>query len=64
MSVRAEIKELSIPNDSLGMLDMLLDIEDEYDIVITDADAASITNLDDLADIVERKINEKERTEI
>lgn len=51
--------DFEIPNDSLGMLDLILDLEDKYDIIISDVEAAEVTSKEDLIKLIEGKIKEK-----
>lgn len=52
---REFIEKQEIPNDSLGMLDLIIEIEDEFDIVISQKEAAEITNIESLIQLVEGK---------
>lgn len=45
--------------DSLKCLEASLEIEEDFDINITAADIISITTMQDVYDMVERKINEQ-----
>jgi acyl carrier protein len=54
--IREYINNIEWPKESLAMLDFIMDIEDEFDIIISDAEAALIKNHEDLIDLVERKI--------
>lgn len=62
MQVSDYVNSLAWPNDSLGMLDMVIDIEDDFDINLTMVDVAEIKNKEDLIASIERKINEREST--
>jgi acyl carrier protein len=53
---REFISPLAMPNDSLGMLDLIITIEDEFDIVITQAEAAEITSMEELIILVDKKV--------
>ena len=54
-------KDFELPKDSLGMMDLIIDIEDEYDILISDSEAASVKTEKELGELIERKVNEKEK---
>ena len=41
------------------MLDLILDLEDKYDIIISDVEAAEVTSKEDLIKLIEGKIKEK-----
>lgn len=56
MTPREFIEKQEIPNDSLGMLDLIIEIEDEFDIVISQGEAAEVTNIESLIQLVEGKI--------
>ena len=60
MQVSDYVNNLAWPNDSLGMLDMVIDIEDDFDVNLTMADVAEIKTREDLIASIERKINERE----
>lgn len=53
---REFIEKQEIPNDSLGMLDLIIEIEDKFDIIISQAEAAEVTNIESLIQLVEGKI--------
>ena len=53
---REFIEKQEIPNDSLGMLDLIIEIEDEFDIVISQKEAAEVTNIESLIQLVEGKV--------
>lgn len=47
-----------IPNDSLELMDFIMDIEDHFDIVISQTEIAEIHSMEDLMKLVEEKTNE------
>ena len=53
---REFIEKYELPNDSLGMLDLVVEIEDAFDIIITQAEAAEVTSIEGLIQLVERKV--------
>ncbi len=55
MSIKKDLKDLVIPNDSLGMLDLLIDLEDRYDIIILQSEAAELRTKEELIALIERK---------
>lgn len=58
-TVKEHIDSLTWPQESLDMLDMAMGLEDKYDIILTDADLAAVTNAPGMIDLIVRKINEK-----
>jgi acyl carrier protein len=60
MSVRekteAIVAELEWPKDSLDMMDLIMRVEDEFNIIININDVAEIKNIDDLVAAVEKEI--------
>lgn len=59
-TIKNHIDSIAWPQESLDMLDMAMELEDHYDIVLTDADLAEVINQDGMADLIVRKLNEKE----
>ena len=53
---REFIEKQKIPNDSLGMMDLIIEIEDEFDIIISQGEAAEVTNIEKLIQLVEGKL--------
>lgn len=45
--------------DSLDMVEMLIALEDKYDITVPDEDAKNLDTIGKLVDYVEAKVNEK-----
>jgi acyl carrier protein len=45
------------PRESLEMLDCIIDLEDRFDIVISDADAAEIHNKEDIIKTIMEKLD-------
>lgn len=58
-TVKEYVDSLTWPQESLDMLDMAMELEDKYDIILTDADLAAVTNARGMIDLIVRKINEK-----
>lgn len=50
----AALKDLGI--DSLGLAEMMFDIDDEFGIEITDEHMASLNTVGDLIDLIEREV--------
>jgi acyl carrier protein len=59
MSVREDLKDLVIPSDSLEVIDMIMDLEDDYDIVIPDSVAATFTCKEDIIKYLEEVVEGK-----
>ena len=53
---REFIEKQKIPNDSLGMMDLIIEIEDEFDIIISQGEAAEVTNIEKLIQLGEGKL--------
>ena len=45
-----------LPEDSLDMIDFIMDIEDHFNIVITQSEASEIKTIQDINNLVERKL--------
>ena len=62
MSVREDLKDMEMPKDSLEVIDLIMSIEDKYDIVIPDSVSMDFKTKDDvlnyLESVVEGKKNE------
>lgn len=58
MDVREELTKLEWPDDSLSRLDMLMEIEDEFDILYPDSTYEEVKTLEDLIVLTERLVNE------
>lgn len=62
MSVREDLKDMEMPKDSLEVIDLIMSLEDKYDIVIPDSVSMDFKTKDDvlnyLESVVEGKKNE------
>jgi len=54
------ILEEDLMIDSLDVIELSIEIESEFDIVIEDREVELIKTVQDLCDIIERKVEEKE----
>lgn len=54
------ILEEDLMIDSLDVIELSIEIESEFDIVIEDREVGLIKTVQDLCDIIERKVEEKE----
>lgn len=59
MEVKEYINNHPIPTDSLEVMDFLMDVEDEFDIVIDYKEVQKFTTPEQFIDLIERKINDK-----
>lgn len=59
MSVRDYIQNHPIPKDSLELMDFLMDVEDEYDIIVDFKEVQKFTTPEQFITLIERKINDK-----
>ena len=59
MEVKEYINNHPIPTDSLEVMDFLMDVEDEFDIVIDFKEVQKFTTPEQFIDLIERKINDK-----
>ena len=59
MQVSEYVANLEMPKESLSMMDFIMDIEDEFNIIINDAEMAEITSKEYLISMIERKVNEQ-----
>jgi acyl carrier protein len=55
MNVKEDLKELQIPTDSLERIEMVMDLEDKYDIILSDTELAEVNNKDELVALIESK---------
>ena len=55
-SVAEFLKDYDIPKDSLEFMEKIMDIEDEFDIVISQNEYKSIKNKEELIALIEEKI--------
>jgi acyl carrier protein len=56
MSVREDLKDLEFPSDSLERIELSIELEDKYDITLTDSELAEITDREDLINLIENKL--------
>lgn len=59
MNVDKYFEDKEVPTDSLELMDLILDIEDDFDITISDKDYEDIETLEDLKALVKEKVNGK-----
>lgn len=59
MNVDKYFEDKEVPTDSLELMDLILDIEDDFDITISDKDYEDIETLEDLKALVKEKVDGK-----
>jgi acyl carrier protein len=59
MSIREDLKDMELPNDSLEIIDMIMMLEDKYDIVIPDSISMDFHTKEDIISYLEKVIKDK-----
>jgi len=50
--VRPEVQLADLVSDSYRLVEMAIELQDDYDVIFTQADLSSVTTVGDLADLV------------
>jgi acyl carrier protein len=54
--IEKDLEDIEIPKDSLERIDLIMEIEDQYDIILSDTLTSTIKSKEELIDVIKRMV--------